>query len=184
MAIKSKKNKSVETSTKKQDPKISAIDKKIAEQREIIEKAQKSIKELLAEKLNAALGDIKVGDTIYYPAPPQKQIIACKLEIEEDVHGDITYFARPICYKKDGTETLSKRHYSLGKDLSACDDVYKDAPKDAKKKPSAKKEVAKKTKEVPKNSAKVDKTMKTTDKPESKKTDAKKVKLGKKIGKK
>lgn len=192
MAIKTKKSvpaKSVEKPTEKKSNKTSAIDKQIAEQREIIENAQAKIKELLAKKLNANLGDIKVGDTVYYPAPPQKDIIACKLEIEEDAHGDVTYFVRPICYKKDGTTTMSKRHYSLGKDLNNCAELYKDPPKNAKLNGKKKDNTAakkSKEKEPPVNSAKVDKTKKSAKKEEKSAPAKKTAKLGikKKLGKK
>lgn len=178
MALKSK------NTTKKTEPEktakksgTSAIDKQIADKRAEIETLQGELKALLAKKLNQKLGDIKVGDTIYYPAPPQKNIIACKLEIEEDGKGEIVYFARPICKTKDGKEVLSKRHYSLGTDLSDCKDLYKEPPK------SAKKNSAKATAKPSKTSATVDKSVKPskkTEKSDKPKLGAKKAKLGKK----
>lgn len=114
-------------------------DVQIAECRAIIEENKAKIKELLAKKLNEQSGDWEIGSTVYYPAPPQKNIIPCKLEIEEDSNGEIVYFARPICLdKKTGKETLSKRHYSLGTDLSECEDLYREPPKASKKDTSKK----------------------------------------------
>lgn len=124
-------------------------DVQIAECRAIIEENKAKIKELLAKKLNEQSGDWEIGSTVYYPAPPQKNIIPCKLEIEEDSNGEIVYFARPICVdKKTGEETLSKRHYSLGTDLSECEDLHREPPKPSKKetsKKSAEKATSKKT---------------------------------------
>lgn len=128
------------TNKKSTASKSGNIDKQIAEKREQITALQAEIKDLLAKKLNATSGDWQIGSTVYYPAPPQKEVIACKLEIEEDSHGEIVYFVRPICVnKKTGEETLSKRHYSLGTDLSECDELYAEPPKKPKK------ETAKKT---------------------------------------
>ena len=116
----------------------SKYDKQIAEKREQIEVLKGEVKDLLAKKLNETSGDWEVGSTVYYPAPPQKNIIACKLEIEENSKGEIVYFVRPICYDKNGNETLSKRHYSLGTDLTECEELYKEPPKKAKKSAPAK----------------------------------------------
>lgn len=133
MAIKSNKTKA-EPAEKKTSKKGNKYDAQIAECRAVIEENKAKIKELLAKKLNEQSGDWEIGSTVYYPAPPQKEIIACRLEIEEDSNGEIVYFVRPICVdKKTGAETLSKRHYSLGTDLSSCTELYKEAPKKSKK---------------------------------------------------
>lgn len=150
MAIKSKKTTTkaenatpVEKNTSKKGNKYDA---QIAECRAAIEENKAKIKELLAAKLNEQSGDWEIGSTVYYPAPPQKEIIPCRLEIEEDSNGEIVYFVRPICVdKKTGAETLSKRHYSLGTDLSACTEIYKDAPKKKSEKKDSKKTAEKKT---------------------------------------
>lgn len=121
-------------------------DVQIAQCREVIEENKSKIKELLAAKLNEQSGEWEIGSTVYYPAPPQKNIIPCVLEIEEDSNGEIVYFARPICVdKKTGTQTLSKRHYSLGTDLSACKDLYREPPKPKKDKKNSDKGVEKST---------------------------------------
>lgn len=121
-------------------------DVQIAQCREVIEENKSKIKELLAAKLNEQSGEWEIGSTVYYPAPPQKNIIPCVLEIEEDSSGEIVYFARPICVdKKTGTQTLSKRHYSLGTDLSACKDLYREPPKPKKDKKNSDKGVEKST---------------------------------------
>ena len=121
-------------------------DVQIAQCREVIEENKSKIKELLAAKLNEQSGEWEIGSTVYYPAPPQKNIIPCVLEIEEDSNGEIVYFARPICVdKKTGTQTLSKRHYSLGTDLSACKDLYREPPKPKKDKKNLDKGVEKST---------------------------------------
>ena len=121
-------------------------DVQIAQCREVIEENKSKIKELLAAKLNEQSGEWEIGSTVYYPAPPQKNIIPCVLEIEEDSNGEIVYFARPICVdKKTGTQTLSKRHYSLGTDLSACKDLYREPPKPKKDKKTSDKGVEKST---------------------------------------
>ena len=121
-------------------------DVQIAQCREVIEENKSKIKELLAAKLNEQSGEWEIGSTVYYPAPPQKNIIPCVLEIEEDSNGEIVYFARPICIdKKTGTQTLSKRHYSLGTDLSSCKDLYKEPPKPKKDKKTSDKGVEKST---------------------------------------
>ena len=150
MAIKSKKTTTkAETATpaeKKTSKKGNKYDAQIAECRAAIEENKAKIKELLAAKLNEQSGDWEIGSTVYYPAPPQKEIIPCRLEIEEDSNGEIVYFVRPICVdKKTGAETLSKRHYSLGTDLSACTELYKDAPKKKSEKKDSKKTAEKKT---------------------------------------
>lgn len=124
----------------------SKYDKQIAEKKEQIEVLKGEVKDLLAKKLNETSGDWEVGSTVYYPAPPQKNIIACKLEIEENSKGEIVYFVRPICVDKQGNETLSKRHYSLGTDLTECEDLYREPPKKAKKSTPAKS--AKKSKDT------------------------------------
>lgn len=121
-------------------------DVQIAQCREVIKENKSKIKELLAAKLNEQSGEWEIGSTVYYPAPPQKNIIPCVLEIEEDSNGEIVYFARPICVdKKTGTQTLSKRHYSLGTDLSACKDLYREPPKPKKDKKNSDKGVEKST---------------------------------------
>lgn len=121
-------------------------DVQIAQCREVIEENKSKIKELLAAKLNEQSGEWEIGSTVYYPAPPQKNIIPCVLEIEEDSNGEIVYFARPICVdKKTGTKTLSKRHYSLGTDLSACKDLYREPPKPKKDKKNSDNGVEKST---------------------------------------
>lgn len=121
-------------------------DVQIAQCREVIEENKSKIKELLAAKLNEQSGEWEIGSTVYYPAPPQKNIIPCVLEIEEDSNGEIVYFARPICVdKKTGTQTLSKRHYSLGTDLSACKDLYREPPKPKKDNKNSDKGVEKST---------------------------------------
>ena len=121
-------------------------DVQIAQCREVIEENKSKIKELLAAKLNEQSGEWEIGSTVYYPAPPQKNIIPCVLEIEEDSNGEIVYFARPICVdKKTGTQTLSKRHYSLGTDLSACKDLYREPPKPKKDEKNSDKGVEKST---------------------------------------
>lgn len=150
MAIKSKKTTTkAENATpaeKKTSKKGNKYDAQIAECRATIEENKAKIKELLAAKLNEQSGDWEIGSTVYYPAPPQKEIIPCRLEIEEDSNGEIVYFVRPICVdKKTGAETLSKRHYSLGNDLSACTELYKDAPKKKSEKKDSKKPADKKT---------------------------------------
>lgn len=97
--------------------------------RAVIEEKKAEIKELLAAKLNENANGWEIGSVVYYPAPPQKKVIPCRLEIEENSDGDIVYFARPICVdKKTGEETLSKRHYSLGMNLDDCDELYKEMP--------------------------------------------------------
>ena len=180
MAIKSKKTTTkAETATpveKKTSKKGNKYDVQIAECRVIIEENKAKIKNLLAAKLNEQSGDWEIGSTVYYPAPPQKEIIPCRLEIEEDSNGEIVYFVRPICVdKKTGKETLSKRHYSLGNDLSACTELYKDAPKKKSEKKDSKK-TAEKT--SAKKSAK--------EEPVEEKKPVKKATLGgkKKLGKK
>ena len=181
MAIKSKKTTTkTETATpaeKKTAKKGNKYDAQIAECRATIEENKAKIKELLAAKLNEQSGDWEIGSTVYYPAPPQKEIVPCRLEIEEDSNGEIVYFVRPICVdKKTGAETLSKRHYSLGTDLSACTELYKDAPK----KKSEKKKDSKKT--ADKTSAKKP----AKEEPVEEKKPVKKATLGgkKKLGKK
>ena len=159
MAIKSKKTDTKATATaekKTSSKKVNKYDEQIAACRATIEENKAKIKELLAAKLNEQSGDWEIGSTVYYPAPPQKEIIACRLEIEEDSNGEIVYFVRPICVdKKTGAETLSKRHYSLGTDLSACTELYKEAPKKSDKKTAdkaktpAKTSAKKSTKEEP-----------------------------------
>lgn len=117
------------TSSSKPAKKGSKYDVQIAQCRKTIEENKAKIKELLAAKLNEQSGEWEIGSTVYYPAPPQKNIIPCVLEIEEDSNGEIVYFARPICIdKKTGDQTLSKRHYSLGTDLSACEGLYREPP--------------------------------------------------------
>lgn len=152
-------------------------DVQIAQCREVIEENKSKIKELLAAKLNEQSGEWEIGSTVYYPAPPQKNIIPCVLEIEEDSNGEIVYFARPICIdKKTGTQTLSKRHYSLGTDLSACKDLYREPPKPKKDKKTSDKGVEKSTSK--KTSKKT--TAPAEDKPVKKPTLGGKKKLGKK----
>ena len=182
MAIKSKKTttkaETTTTAEKKTTKKGNKYDAQIAECRAAIEENKAKIKELLAAKLNEQSGDWEIGSTVYYPAPPQKEIIPCRLEIEEDSNGEIVYFVRPICVdKKTGAETLSKRHYSLGTDLYACTELYKDAPKNKKK---SEKKDSKKTAE--KTSAKKP----AKEEPVEEKKPVKKATLGgkKKLGKK
>ena len=135
-----------EKTTAKTPKKGNKYDVQIAQCREVIEENKAKIKELLAAKLNEQSGEWEIGSTVYYPAPPQKNIIPCVLEIEEDSNGEIVYFARPICIdKKTGTQTLSKRHYSLGTDLSACEDLYREPPKPKKEKKTSDKGVEKST---------------------------------------
>lgn len=122
----------------KTSSKGSKYDVQIAQCREVIEENKAKIKELLAAKLNSQSGEWEIGSTVYYPAPPQKKVIPCILEIEEDSNGEIVYFARPICFdKKTGSQTLSKRHYSLGTDLSSCKDLYREPPASEKPKKAA-----------------------------------------------
>ena len=142
-AEKSEKTKTAEpTTTKKVTEKTkkgkyaSQIQELRAQEAEI----QGKIKELLIKQMNETNSDWEIGSTVYYPAPPQKVIIPCRLEIEEASNGDIFYFARPIVHKKSGEEELSKRHYSLGTDLSECEDLHKQPPKTAKKTAPAKEE--------------------------------------------
>lgn len=151
-------------------------DVQIAQCREVIEENKAKIKELLAAKLNEQSGEWEIGSTVYYPAPPQKNIIPCVLEIEEDSNGEIVYFARPICIdKKTGNQTLSKRHYSLGTDLSACKDLYREPPKPKKDKKNSDKGVEKSTSK---------KTSKKTAAPAEEKPVKKPTLGGKKLGKK
>ena len=180
MAIKSKKTTTkAETATpveKKTAKKGNKYDVQIAECRVIIEENKAKIKNLLAAKLNEQSGDWEIGSTVYYPAPPQKEIIPCRLEIEEDSNGEIVYFVRPICVdKKTGAETLSKRHYSLGTDLSACTELYKDAPKKKSEKKDSKKTAEKTSAKKPAKEEPVEEK-----KPVKKATLSGKKKLGKK----
>ena len=181
MAIKSKKTTTkAENATpaeKKTSKKGNKYDAQIAECRAAIEENKAKIKELLAAKLNEQSGDWEIGSTVYYPAPPQKEIIPCRLEIEEDGNGEIVYFVRPICVdKKTGAETLSKRHYSLGNDLSACTELYKDAPKKKSEKKDSKKTAEKTSAKKPAKEEPVEEK-----KPVKKATlSGKKKKLGKK----
>ena len=181
MAIKSKKTTTkAETATpaekKKTTKRGNKDDAQIAECRAAIEENKAKIKELLAAKLNEQSGDWEIGSTVYYPAPPQKEIIPCRLEIEEDSNGEIVYFVRPICVdKKTGAETLSKRHYSLGTDLSACTELYKDAPKKKSEKKDSKKTAEKTSAKKPAKEEPVEEK-----KPVKKATLSGKKKLGKK----
>lgn len=179
MAIKSKKTTTkAETATtaEKTSKKGNKYDAQIAECRAAIEENKAKIKELLAAKLNEQSGDWEIGSTVYYPAPPQKEIIPCRLEIEEDSNGEIVYFVRPICVdKKTGAETLSKRHYSLGTDLSACTELYKDAPKKKSEKKDSKKTAEKTSAKKPAKEEPVEEK-----KPVKKATLSGKKKLGKK----
>ena len=110
-------------------------DAAIIEKKAQIERIKAEINELLSQKVNANPKincGFKIGDIVYYPAPPQLDIIACILEVEETEQDKLVFFVRPICYKKDGTSVLSKRHYLLGSDLAACNQLYRNAPPNAK----------------------------------------------------
>lgn len=110
-------------------------DAAIMEKKAQIEKIKAEINELLSQKVNANPKincGFKIGDIVYYPAPPQLDIIACILEVEETEQDKLIFFVRPICYKKDGTSVLSKRHYLLGSDLATCNELYREAPPNAK----------------------------------------------------
>ena len=175
-AEKSEKTKTAETTTAKkatEKPKKGKYAAQIQELRVQEAEIKEKIKALLTKQMNETNPDWEIGSVVYYPAPPQKVIIPCRLEIEEAANGDILYFARPIVHKKDGTEELSKRHYSLGTDLSECEDLHSEAPKPKKTSP------AKEEKKTPKKSAPASKKPAADDE-ESEKKPLKKKTLGKK----
>ena len=177
-ADKSEKTKTAEpTTTKKatEKTKKGKYASQIQELRNQEKEVKGKIKELLIKQMNETNPDWEIGSIVYYPAPPQKVIIPCRLEIEEASNGDIYYFARPIVYTKNGGEELSKRHYSLGTDLSQCEDLHKEPPKQEKKSKSSTKEAKK---PVKKSTAAPD------TKPEAAKKESEKKPLKKTLGKK
>lgn len=101
--------------------------------REEIKVRQEEIKGLLIKQFGETNPGWEVGSTVYYPAPPQKKVIPCILELEEDADHTVTFFVRPIVNKKDGTTEMSKRHYSVGTDLDHAEGLSKTAPKMEKK---------------------------------------------------